>query len=198
MQWRNSPDRWGAVAKALHWTIALFILANIPLGLWADGLPLSPTKVEAFYWHKTLGLTVLWLALLRLLWRFTNPTPRLPAAMASWERRLAQSSHLLLYAAMIAMPLSGWVIHAASGFPLELYGLIPVPDIVPAGLDDGAVEETAATVHYWIFVLICILLALHVAGALKHHFVERDAVLRRMLPLTRASTADDPTDRSQA
>ncbi len=187
MDWRNSPQRWGAMAKAFHWAIALFIVANIPLGLWADALPLSPTKVEAFYWHKTIGLTVLWLAVLRLLWRFTNPAPRLPATMPRWERTLAHASHGLLYAAMVAMPLSGWAVHSASGFPLDLYGLVPVPDIVPQGLDETMVEDTAASVHYWIFVLICILLTLHVAGALKHQFMNRDDVLRRMLPFARAS-----------
>lgn len=196
MRWRNSLERWGAMAKTLHWAIALFILANMPLGLWADSLPLSPTKVEAFYWHKTIGLTVLWLALLRLLWRLTNPTPRLPAAMPGWERRLAHASHGLLYAAMIAMPLSGWTIHSASGFPLDLYGLLPVPNIVPAGLDDSAVEDAAAAVHYWLFIVICGLLTLHIGGAAKHHWVDRDDVLRRMLPFGRTSASPDVTTRS--
>ncbi|MEX1082277.1 MAG: cytochrome b [Halofilum sp. (in: g-proteobacteria)] len=196
MRWRNSPEQWGAVARAFHWAIALFIIANIPLGLWADALPLSPTKVEAFYWHKSIGLTVLWLALLRLLWRAANPTPRLPAIMPRWERMLAHASHALLYGAMIAMPLSGWVIHSASGFPLDLYGVISVPDIVPGNLDDGAVEDGAATVHHWIFILICVLLTLHLAGAFKHHFIDRDEVLRRMLPFARASTRADTPNRS--
>lgn len=185
MRWRNSREQWGAVAKTLHWAIAGAILVNIPLGLWADDLALSPTKVEAFYWHKNVGLTVLWLAVLRLLWRFTNPTPRLPEGMPGWERALAHGSHVLLYAALLAMPISGWVIHSASNFPLDLYGLVPVPDIVPAGIDEEAAEDAAAAVHYWIFITICVLLSLHVAGAAKHHFINRDDVLRRMMPFAR-------------
>lgn len=186
MRWRNTNDGWGALAKAFHWLIALAIVINIPLGLWADALPLSTTKVEAFYWHKSVGLTVLWLAVLRLLWRFTNPTPRLPAAMPGWERVLAHGSHLLLYVAMIAMPVSGWVVNSAANFPLDLYGFIPVPDLVPGTMDEEAIEGIAAAIHYWLFIGICVLLTAHVAGALKHHFIERDDVLRRMLPFKRS------------
>ena len=187
MRIRNSLANWGAAAKLFHWLIALLIIVNLALGYWADGLALSPTKVEAFYWHKTVGLTVLWLAGLRILWRFTNPTPRLPPGMAGWERALAHGSHLLLYLAMIAMPLSGWVIHSASNFPLELYGLWAVPDLVPATMDESAIGDIAANIHYGLFITICVLLVLHVAGALKHHLIDRDHVLRRMLPFSRAS-----------
>lgn len=187
MRWRNSSANWGAIAKAFHWIIAIAILSNIGLGLWASELPLSPRKVEAFYVHKSVGLTVLWLAVLRLLWRFTNPTPRLPLGMAPWERMLAHTSHFLLYVLMLAMPVSGWVINSAANFPLDLYGVIPVPDLVPDTVDEGAVEDTAKVVHYWLFVSICVLLALHVTGALKHHFMNGDHVLRRMLPFSRAS-----------
>lgn len=182
MRWRNTNDDWGALAKAFHWLIALAIIVNIPLGLWADSLSLSTTKVEAFYWHKSIGLTILWLAVLRLLWRFTNPTPRLPEHMPRWERTLAHGSHFLLYVAMIAMPISGWVVNSAANFPLDLYGFIPVPDLVPGTMNEEAIEDIAGAVHYWLFILICALLAAHVAGAVKHHLIERDDVLRRMLP----------------
>jgi cytochrome b561 len=187
MRLRNSTANWGPIAKIFHWLIALLILVNLGLGYWADSLGLSPTKVEAFYWHKTVGLTVLWLAVLRLLWRFTNPTPRLPAHMPGWERAVAHASHGLLYLAMLAMPLSGWVINSAANFPLELYGVLPVPDLVPASADESAIEGLAKTVHYWLFITICLLLGLHVLGALKHHLINRDHVLRRMLPFSRAS-----------
>lgn len=187
MRLRNTSTNWGVIAKTFHWLIALFIITNLLLGYWAEGLPVSPTKVEAFYWHKSIGLTVLWLALLRLLWRFTNPSPRLPAGMAGWERALAHASHVLLYLLMIAMPLSGWVIHSAANFPLDLYGVFPVPDLIPANADESAIGDLAKATHYWMFIAICALLALHVLGALKHHIVNRDDVLRRMLPFSRAS-----------
>lgn len=187
MRLRNTSENWGTIAKLFHWLIALFIIANMVLGYWADGLSLSPTKEAAFYWHKTIGLTVLWLAVLRLLWRFANPTPRLPTDMAAWERALARTSHLLLYGLMLAMPLSGWIINSAANFPLDLYGVIPVPDLVPSTMDEPAIEDTAKAVHYYLFIAICVLLALHVAGALKHHVVNGDGVLKRMLPFSRAS-----------
>lgn len=187
MRLRNTSTNWGAIAKAFHWLIAVSIIGNIILGYWAEGLAVSPTKAEAFYWHKTIGLTVLWLAVVRLLWRFTNPGPRLPTGMAAWERALARTSHVLLYALMIAMPLSGWVIHSTADSPLHLYGLLPVPDIIPAGADEAAIGDLAKAAHYWMFVAICALLALHILGALKHHIVNRDHVLKRMLPFSRAS-----------
>ena len=187
MRLRNTSANWGSIAKLFHWLIALFIIGNMVLGYWAEGLSLSPTKVEAFYWHKTIGLTVLWLAVLRLLWRVTNPTPRLPGDMAGWERALAHASHFLLYTLMIAMPLSGWIINSAANFPIDLYGFLPVPDLVPADMNESAIEEVAKIVHYYLFIAICVLLGLHVAGALKHHFVNGDGVLKRMLPFSRAS-----------
>lgn len=188
MRWRNSSANWGAIAKTFHWLIAIAVLVNIGLGLWANRfLPLSPLQVEVFYFHKSVGLTVLWLAVLRLMWRLTNPAPRLPLGMAPWERMLAQTSHFLLYVLMLAMPLSGWVIHSAANFPLDLYGVIRVPDLIPATMDEGAVEDSAKIVHSWLFITICVLLVLHVTGALKHHFVNGDHVLRRMLPFSRAS-----------
>jgi len=187
MRLRNTSSNWGAIAKLFHWLIALSIIANLGLGYWAEGMALSPTKVEAFYWHKSIGLTVLWLALLRLLWRFTNPSPRLPTGMAGWERGLAHTSHVLLYVLMIAMPLSGWVIHSAANFPLDLYGVFPVPDLIPSSADEDAIGDLAKVAHYWMFIAICGLLTLHILGALKHHIVNRDDVLKRMLPFSRAS-----------
>lgn len=188
MRLRNTSSNWGTVAKAFHWLIAIAILVNIGIGLWANRvLPMSPRQVEAFYYHKSVGLTVLWLAVLRLLWRFTNPAPRLPLDMPSWQRALAQASHFLLYVLMLAMPFSGWVVHSAANFPLDLYGVIRVPDLIPSTMDEGAIQDTAAAVHSWLFITICVLLVLHVAGALKHHFINGDHVLRRMLPFSRAS-----------
>lgn len=187
MRLTNTSTNWGAIAKLFHWLIALLVIGNLVLGYWSDDLPVSPRKVEAFYWHKTIGLTILWLAVLRLLWRFTNPAPMLPLDMPGWERALARTSHFLLYVLMIAMPISGWVINSAANFPLDLYGILRVPDLVADGPNEAAIEDAATLVHNWMFYVICVLLALHVAGALKHHVVDGDHVLRRMLPFSRAS-----------
>ncbi len=183
----NTIRNWGAVAKLFHWLMALLIVVNLGLGYWADSLDVSPTKVEAFSWHKTIGLTVLLLAVLRLLWRFTNPTPRLPPAMAGWQRFLAHASHALWYLLMVAMPLSGWIIHSTTDPSLDLYGVFAVPDIVPQGVDEARAERWAKIAHYWMFVAICVLVAIHAAVALKHHFIDGDKVLLRMLPFARAT-----------
>jgi len=187
MRWRNTWANWGTPAKFFHWAIAIGILGNIALGLYADGLPASAERAEAFYWHKTTGLTILWLVALRLLWRLTNPTPRLPPTTPGWQRLVARTSHFLLYIAMIAMPLSGWAIHSASDASLILYGLFEVPGILPADVDESAAGDLAAVVHYWLFITICVLLSVHVLAALKHHFINGDKVLGRMLPYGRAS-----------
>lgn len=188
MRWRNSHANWGAVARFLHWIVALLILTNLVLGYWADGLPRSPEKVQAFYWHKTIGLTVLWLVALRLLWRLSGIVPPLPPSTPPWQRIAAHASHFLLYVAMLAMPLSGWIIHSAADSSLRLYGWLEVPDIVAAtGERAEAIGETAAAAHYWLFITLCVLISIHVLGALKHHFIDGDSVLKRMAPFSRAS-----------
>ncbi len=187
MRWRNTSANWGAIAKLLHWVIAIAILGNIALGIYAAGLPLSPAQADAFYWHKTVGLTVLGLVVLRILWRVATPVPRPPPGMPRWQRIASGLSHFGLYILMVALPLSGWVIHSASGFYLELYGLFEVPNIVPESADESAVQDGAAVVHYWLFVAISALVVLHVLAALKHHMIDGDTVLVRMLPFTRAS-----------
>lgn len=188
MRWRNSDTNWGSVAKAFHWIVALLILGNLVLGYWADDLPSSPQKSEAFYWHKTIGLTVLWLMALRLLWRLSSRIPMLPTGMPGWQRVAAHISHFLLYLAAFAMPLSGWISHAAADRTLVLYGLFEVPDIVGAsGARAEAIGDAASVVHYYLFLTLCVLIAIHVLGALKHHFVDGDGVMKRMAPLSRAS-----------
>lgn len=188
MRWRNSTTNWGSIAKAFHWIVALLILANLVLGYWADGLPRSPEKLQAFYWHKTIGLTVLWLVVLRLLWRLSSRIPMLPTAMPGWQRLAAHLSHFLLYVAMFAMPISGWVVHAAADSSLVLYGLFEVPDIVTAtGSRAEAIGDAAAATHYYLFLTLCVLIAIHVLGALKHHLVDGDHVMKRMAPFSRAS-----------
>lgn len=186
MRWRNTRANWGAVAKSLHWVIALAIVGNVGLGLFANGMPASPEQAQAFYWHKTTGLTILGLVALRILWRLANTVPDRPSGMPAWQRIVAGLNHFALYLVMLAMPLSGWIIHSASGAELELYGVVEVPSIIPAAIDEARAEAIGAAVHYWLFIALCALVALHVLGALKHQLAG-DKVLVRMLPLQRAS-----------
>ncbi len=180
--WRNDSYQWGTVAKVFHWTIAVAILGMFVLGWTMVNWPMSPTKIKLFVWHKSIGLTILSLVVLRIAWRLTDSAPPLPATMPRWERNAARISHLGFYTLMITMPMSGWVINSAANFPLKLYGVIPIPNIAPA---DKTLQTFAEGVHLTLFWSLAVLLAVHVTAALRHHFVERDSVLKRMLPFAR-------------
>jgi len=176
---RNTETAWGTIAKLLHWGIAVLIVAQIVLGLVAIGWRLSPTKLNLFIWHKSLGILLLALIAARLLWRFANPTPRLPADMPGWERLAAHASHALLYICMFALPVSGWIINSAANVPLRVFWLFPLP---PITAPDKALAETMKLVHLGLIVALGVVLAIHVAAALRHHFIKRTDILLRMLP----------------
>jgi cytochrome b561 len=178
---RNTADSWGVPAKLLHWLMAALILAQIALGLMAASWRVSPAKLELFFWHKSTGMLILALVALRLLWRLANPTPLLPPGMAAWERAAARLSHLLLYALMIALPVTGWIVNSASNVPFRIFWLIPLPAIVPP---DEPTADLVAWVHGGLAALLALVLVAHTGAALRHHFVKRDAVLERMLPGT--------------
>src|SRR5260221_1583123 len=127
---RNTADSWRAPAKLFHWVMAALILAQIALGLMAASWRVSPTKLELFFWHKSTGMLILALVALRLLWRLANPTPALPTGMAAWERAAARLSHRLLYALMIALPVTGRIVNSPSNVPVRVFWLIPLPPIL--------------------------------------------------------------------
>lgn len=179
MRLRNGQDRWGGLAMGLHWGMALLIFVLFVLGWVAVSLPVSPLKLKLFFWHKSLGLLVLLLLGLRILWRWVDPAPRPVAGLAVWERGLARVVHLLLYLLMVLMPLSGWLINSAANFPFKPFGLFRLPDLVQP---DKALQGDFQLLHLSGFWLLAGLLVLHIAAALRHHFVRRNTVLRRMLP----------------
>jgi len=176
---RNNATSWGAVAKSFHWIMAALILAQITLGLMAVAWRLSPTKIQLFFWHKSLGMLILALLALRLLWRLANATPLLPADMPRWERSAAHASHVLLYVLLILLPLTGWVINSAANIPFRIFRVIPLPAIVEP---DKPLAELFARVHLSLIVVFALILTVHIAAALRHHFVKRTTVLVRMLP----------------
>jgi cytochrome b561 len=178
---RNTPLRWGAVAQLLHWLIVALIIVQFSLALYADTLPLGSRKVGVLANHKSFGITILTLAIIRLAWRWLNPTPPLPATLKPYERRLARLTHALLYALLFLMPLSGWTMSSARGFPVSWFGFMQLPDLVPK---NQTLYHALVTTHGTLAVLLLLVVTLHVAAALKHHFVLRDNVLRRMLPLS--------------
>jgi cytochrome b561 len=175
----SKVTRYSAPAIALHWLIAALIVAGFVLGLSMVDLPLSPKKLKWFSWHKWIGVTVFLLTALRLLWRLSHPPPVLPAGMPSWQRRAATASHALLYILTIAIPLSGWIYSSASGVKVVYLGIVPLPDLVTA---DKPLAEQLKLVHKTLNFMLLGVVIVHVVAALKHHFVDRDDVLRRMLP----------------
>ncbi len=180
MQLVNSRRRWGAVSVTFHWLVAGLIGVMIGLGLIMVELPLGSRKLEWYALHKSLGITVLALMTLRFGWRLVNPTPPLPDDLRPYERGLAKATHAGLYILLLAMPLSGWLMASASPLPTSLWGWFPLPRLI--GTDDSLVG-TLASVHRWLGYAILAVLALHIAAALKHHFVLKDDTLRRMLPV---------------
>ncbi len=176
-------ERYNKVAVLLHWTIALLIIGMIVVGLTMGGYPIK-YKFLAYNLHKSFGITILALSLFRLFWRFTHTPPALPA-MPTWEKLAAHASHLGFYVLMIGMPLSGWMMVSADAkFPTVFFSLFEVPQFpLPAAYDTRAAHDQLEWLHYWLAMGTLGLLALHVGAALKHHFINHDAVLRRMLPL---------------
>lgn len=179
---RNTVGAWGAIAKFFHWCIATLIFVQFALGWIAASWRLSPTKLELFVWHKSIGMLILLLVVLRLLWRLVNPAPALPADTPPLERAAAQASHGLLYLLTLVMPLSGWVINSAAKIPFRVFWLVPLPPIVTP---NKALAELAKQIHFILFVLIAMIVAIHVAAALRHHYVKRNEILIRMLPQRR-------------
>lgn len=177
----DAKQRYSGPAIALHWLTAVLIVANLLLGLSMVPLPISPRKLQWYLWHKSIGATVLLLTCARLAWRWYRPAPA-PVAMPQWQRRSAAAAHALLYVLMLAVPISGWIYSSSTGVQVIYLGLFPLPDLVPK---DKALASMLRTTHltlnFALFMLICV----HVAAALKHHFADRDTVLTRMLPVLR-------------
>ncbi len=177
MQFRNSPERYGAVAVALHWGVALLIFGLFGLGLWMTGLNYyDPWYRQGPALHKALGVGMVLLVVVRLVWRWRSPPPP-PLAHTPWERRLAGVVHGLLYLLIFAMAISGYLISTADGRPLLVAGLAIPATLV--GLPEQA--ERAGVVHWGLAWTLLTLVALHAAAALKHHFIDRDRTLLRML-----------------
>ncbi len=176
---RNTDQSWGTPAKLLHWVVAVLVLAQICLGWAAVSWRLSPTKLDLFVWHKSIGMLILLLMLMRLVWRSVNVAPSLPAGMVPLERLAARLSHLLLYMLLFLMPLTGWIISSAANIPFRIFWLVPLPAIVQP---DKVLADEVGRVHLALFIVLSLLLVVHIGAALRHHFVKRDDVLKRMLP----------------
>ncbi len=183
---RNRPDGYGLVAIVLHWLIAILFLGQLIGGTIMTRLEDRRLEFELIQWHKSFGLLLLALVVLRIAWRLANRTPRYPETMPVWEQRAAHVSHGLLYVLQLALPLTGWVLVSASvlAIPTFAFYLFVIPNLpVPASAD---IEHQFMRYHTWLGYAAMALVALHVAAALRHHFVHRDGLMHRILrPVTR-------------
>jgi cytochrome b561 len=175
-------DRYTRTAVTLHWLVFLLILAAFPLGYYMHDLPLSPHKLRMYSYHKWIGVTVLMFAVIRVSWRATHRPPAMPETMKPWEKLAAESVHYLLYALIFAIPISGWLMSSAMGFQTVWFGVLPLPDLVGKNKElAGVLHEVHEMLNYGLAGLV----AGHAGAALKHHFIERDDVLVRMIPFLR-------------
>jgi cytochrome b561 len=170
--------RYTRTAIALHWLLALMILVSFGVGLYMADLPVSPQRLKLFNGHKWAGIVILTLSALRLLWRLTHePPPDVP--MPRWQQRAAHWTHRLMYGLFFAVPLMGWAYSSAAGFPVVVFGLLPLPDFVPA---EKLLAEAIEPWHGALAWMLMGLVAVHVAAALKHQLIDRDGLLSRMKP----------------
>jgi len=176
---RNSTVSYGIIAQALHWLVAALVLAQLGIGLYAANLPVSLARLQWLSHHKSLGLFILALVLLRLGWRALKPPPKLPGSMPHWERRAALATHRLFYLLLILAPLAGWLYASAAGLSANWFGLFQVPDLISK---DRELADLLRAVHVGLVALLAALVAVHVGAALRHGLVLRDGVMHRMLP----------------
>ncbi len=179
----NTAPRYTSFAVLLHWLMALAITGSFVLGSYMVDLPFSPWRLKLYNYHKWAGITILAFAAIRLLWRLTHRPPAdLP--MPAWQKTAAHAAHWALYALFFSIPLVGWAYSSAAGFPVVLYGVLPLPDFVSP---DKALAELIKPWHENLGWAMVAVVALHLAGALKHQFVNRDRALSRMWFTKKAS-----------
>jgi cytochrome b561 len=168
---------YSRLAIALHWLIGIALLATFSFGLYMVELPFSPQRLKQYNWHKWAGMTILLLSAIRLLWRLTHKPPALPASTPAYQRLTSSVTHKLMYVLFFVIPLAGWAYSSALGFPIVLYGVIEMPDLVSR---DQELAQTLKLIHQYSAFGLAALVAIHIAAALQHHFIHRDGLLARM------------------
>ncbi len=182
IQLKNTEMKYGPIAQLFHWVIVVLVVTQFVLALRADGLPRGPALVHTLALHKSVGITIFALAILRLTWRWLNPVPRMPPSSPRWQHVAARISHIALYSLLLIMPLFGWLMSSARNFPVSWFGVATLPDLI--GPSEQAFDFFHEG-HKLLAKVLFVLALLHIAAALKHHFIDRDDVLLRMLPWNR-------------
>jgi cytochrome b561 len=178
----NTRERWGSVSIGLHWTIAaLVLLVQVPAGITMTSVEPGAVQNVGYNIHKTTGIVIFLLAIVRLGWRWSQPVPVLPADLPAWQTNAARTTHVLLYLVLFLMPITGFLYTAMGGFPVPFFGLYDLARLVP---ENKPVAELFKYAHLTLRFVLYAVVVLHVAGALQHHLVRKDGVLRRMLSST--------------
>ena len=178
MQIKNTKTRFGIVTITLHWLMAILIIGLLCLVLYMTRIPISELKLRLFGFHKEYGMLVLMLAIVRLVWRLDNVNPSL-SSLAPWEQMAARGMHWAFYGFMFAIPITGWLITSAAGLPVSFFDLFLLPDLVAA---NEAHRILFQTIHKWLSYGLIVAFCGHVGAALKHQFINKDDILRRIFP----------------
>lgn len=178
MHLKNTDTRYGIIAYLLHWVMAILIIGLLVLGLYMTWIPISSLKLKLYGWHKEFGTLVLMLFFLRVAWRLSNITPLLPATLPAWQQLAAHAVHFAFYIFMFAMPITGWLVTSAAGLPVSFFGLFVLPSLVTPSEENRLLFTE---MHKWLAYGLIATIGAHVGAALKHHFINKDNILRRML-----------------
>ncbi|HVE44744.1 MAG TPA: cytochrome b [Gammaproteobacteria bacterium] len=176
MRLKNTENRFGLISIFLHWLMALLIIGLLILGLYMVALPISHEKLKLYGWHKEYGLLALGLVAVRLLWRLINITPRLSLPLL--EKIAARTVHWAFYFFMVAMPITGWLITSAAGLPASFFGLFVLPNLISPSEEQRLLFQQ---IHQWLGYGLIATIILHASAAFKHHFINKDDILKRMI-----------------
>lgn len=173
----NTRDAYGFVSKFFHWSMGFIILGLLLLGYFLDELSYSANQFTLIKLHKSFGLLILWLVALRIIWHRLSKKPNSLPNHAKWERILSKITHVFLYLALIGMPLSGWVMSMSGGYPVAFFG-IDIPSFIDK---NAAINSISWGIHENLALALIIGVFLHVSGAIKHHFIDKDSTFKRMI-----------------
>ena len=176
MQIKNADNRYGVIAILLHWVMAILLIGLLVLGLYMVAVPISLEKLKLYGWHKEYGMLALMLVMIRMVWRVANIIPSL--SLPLWEIIAARTVHWAFYGFMFAMPITGWIITSAAGLPVSFFGLFVFPNLVSPHPD---LMQLFQEIHEWLGYGLIATIVLHTSAALKHHFINKDDILKRML-----------------
>lgn len=180
----TSKPAYTRTAIFLHWLMAMLVLVAFPVGVIMHDMAFSPDKLRLMSYHKWIGVTIFLLLVVRLVWRFAHTPAPILQSIPQWQKMAATGVHVLLYVLLFAIPLSGWLMSSAKGFQTVYFGILPLPDLIGK---DKLLADILSEVHEVLNITLLLLFGAHVLAALKHHFVDRDDTLARMLPFLKRS-----------